>query len=52
MYVTDKDQRDQEQYSERLAHAINMAQDRVRGDTPLYPFMADVRDRLWKQPCR
>ena len=36
MYVTDVDQRDWDEYAERITFAINTAQDRVRGDTPFY----------------
>jgi hypothetical protein len=36
MYVTDTNQRDWDEYAERLTFAINTAQDRVRGDTPFY----------------
>ncbi|POM81060.1 Hypothetical protein PHPALM_1032 [Phytophthora palmivora] len=34
MYVEDVDQRDWDEYAERLTFALNTAQDRVRGDTP------------------
>ncbi|POM75699.1 Reverse transcriptase [Phytophthora palmivora] len=36
MYVEDVDQRDWDEYAERLSSALNTAQDRVRGDTPIY----------------
>ena len=36
MYVTDEDQRDSDEYAERLTYAINTAQHRVRGETPFY----------------
>ena len=36
MYVADVDQKDWDEYAERLKFAINTAQDRVRGDTPFY----------------
>ncbi|POM71787.1 LOW QUALITY PROTEIN: Reverse transcriptase, partial [Phytophthora palmivora] len=36
MYVEDIDQRDWNEYAERLTFALNTAQDRVRGDTPFY----------------
>ncbi|POM68730.1 LOW QUALITY PROTEIN: Reverse transcriptase [Phytophthora palmivora] len=36
MYVEDIDQRDWDEYAERLTFALNIAQDRVRGDTPFY----------------
>ncbi|KAG3101494.1 hypothetical protein PI124_g14697 [Phytophthora idaei] len=36
MYVQDRDQKDWDEYAERLAIAINTAQDRIRGDTPFY----------------
>ncbi|POM67582.1 Reverse transcriptase [Phytophthora palmivora] len=36
MYVEDIDQRDWDEYAERLTFALNTAQDRVRGDTPFY----------------
>ena len=36
MYVTDENQKDWDEYAERLTFAINTAQDRVRGDTPFY----------------
>ncbi|POM66377.1 LOW QUALITY PROTEIN: Hypothetical protein PHPALM_17772 [Phytophthora palmivora] len=36
MYVEDIDQRDWDEYAERLNFALNTAQDRVRGDTPFY----------------
>ncbi|OWZ11320.1 reverse transcriptase [Phytophthora megakarya] len=34
MYVQDLDQRDWEEYAERLTFAINSARDRIRGETP------------------
>ena len=34
MYVADVDQRDWDEYAERLTFAINTAHDRIRGDTP------------------
>ncbi|OWY93917.1 reverse transcriptase [Phytophthora megakarya] len=36
MYVRDLDQKDWDEYSERLTFAINTAHDRIRGDTPHY----------------
>ena len=36
MYVTDTDQKDWDEYAERLTYAINTAQDRVRGNTTFY----------------
>ncbi|GMF31592.1 unnamed protein product [Phytophthora fragariaefolia] len=36
MYVSDINQRDEDEYAERLTFALNTAQDRVRGDTPFY----------------
>ncbi|KAG2895823.1 hypothetical protein C6341_g23776 [Phytophthora cactorum] len=36
VYVQDRDQKDWDEYSERLTFAINTAQDRIRGDTPFY----------------
>jgi len=36
MYVTDVNQRDWDEYAERLTFAINTAHDRVRNDTPFY----------------
>uniref|UniRef100_H3H8G3 Integrase catalytic domain-containing protein n=1 Tax=Phytophthora ramorum TaxID=164328 RepID=H3H8G3_PHYRM len=36
MYVSDVNQRDWDEYAERLTFALNTAQDRVRGDTPFY----------------
>ncbi|POM71071.1 Reverse transcriptase [Phytophthora palmivora] len=36
MYVEDIDQRDWDEYAERLTFALNTAQDRVRGNTPFY----------------
>ncbi|GMF61958.1 unnamed protein product [Phytophthora fragariaefolia] len=36
MFVEDLDQRDWDEYAERLTFAINTAQDRIRGDTPFY----------------
>ncbi|POM76148.1 Reverse transcriptase [Phytophthora palmivora] len=36
IYVEDIDQRDWDEYAERLTFALNTAQDRVRGDTPFY----------------
>ncbi|POM68506.1 LOW QUALITY PROTEIN: Reverse transcriptase [Phytophthora palmivora] len=36
MYVEDIDQRDWDDYAERLTFALNTAQDRVRGDTAFY----------------
>ena len=36
MYVQDLDQRDWDEYAERLPFAMNTAQDRIRGDTPFY----------------
>ena len=36
MYVTDVNQKDWDEYAERLTYAINTAQYRIRGDTPFY----------------
>ena len=36
MYVADENQKDWDEYAERLTYAINTAQDRVRGETPFY----------------
>ncbi|OWY93094.1 reverse transcriptase [Phytophthora megakarya] len=36
MYVEDLDQRDWDEYAERLTFAINTARDRIRGETPFY----------------
>lgn len=36
MYVQDVDQRDWDEYAERLSFAINTAHDRIRRDTPFY----------------
>ncbi|GMF38649.1 unnamed protein product [Phytophthora fragariaefolia] len=36
MYVQDLDQRDWDDYAERLTFAINTAQDRIGGETPFY----------------
>ena len=36
MYVVDVDQKDWDEYAERLTFAVHTAQDRVRGDTSLY----------------
>ncbi|GMF42402.1 unnamed protein product [Phytophthora fragariaefolia] len=36
MYIRDLDQRDWDDYAERLSFAINTAQDRIRGETPFY----------------
>ncbi|KAE8988936.1 hypothetical protein PF005_g15497 [Phytophthora fragariae] len=36
MYVQELDQRDWDEYAERLTFAISTAQDRVRGETPFY----------------
>ncbi|KAG6621973.1 reverse transcriptase [Phytophthora cinnamomi] len=36
MYVQDLDQRDWDDYAERLTFAINTAQDRIRRETPFY----------------
>ena len=36
MYITDTDQKDWDEYAERLTFAINTAQYRVRGDNPFY----------------
>ena len=36
MYVADENQKDWDEYAERLTFAINTAQDRVRGDTPFF----------------
>ena len=36
MYVSDKIQKDWDEYAERLTFAINTARDSVRGDTPFF----------------
>ncbi|KAG3129426.1 hypothetical protein PI126_g20977 [Phytophthora idaei] len=36
LYVQDRDQKDWDEYAERLTFAINTAQDRIRGGTPFY----------------
>ncbi|KAE9010119.1 hypothetical protein PF004_g10110 [Phytophthora fragariae] len=36
MYVADEDQRDWDEYAERLAFAVNTAYDRIRGDMPFF----------------
>ncbi|POM58035.1 LOW QUALITY PROTEIN: Reverse transcriptase [Phytophthora palmivora] len=36
MYVQDLDQRDCDEYAERITFAINTAHDRIRGETPFY----------------
>ncbi|OWY97106.1 reverse transcriptase [Phytophthora megakarya] len=36
MYVQDLDQRDWDEYAERLTFAIDTARDRIRGETPFY----------------
>ena len=36
MYVADTNQKDWDEYAERLTIVINTAQDRVRGDTPFF----------------
>ncbi|OWZ16536.1 reverse transcriptase [Phytophthora megakarya] len=36
MYVQDLDQRDWDEYADRLTFAINTAKDRIRGETPFY----------------
>ena len=36
MYVTDVEQKDWDEYAERLTFAMNTAHDRIRGDTPFY----------------
>jgi hypothetical protein len=36
MYVEDENQRDWDEYAERLTFAVNTAHDRIRGDTPFY----------------
>ncbi|POM72152.1 LOW QUALITY PROTEIN: Reverse transcriptase [Phytophthora palmivora] len=36
MYVQDLDQRDWDEYAERITFAINTAHDRIRGETPFY----------------
>ena len=36
MYVTDVDQKDWDEYAERLTLALNTSQDRIRGDIPFY----------------
>ncbi|POM57809.1 Reverse transcriptase [Phytophthora palmivora] len=47
MYVEDIDQRDWDDYAERLTFALNTAQDRVRGETPFYLLHGwDPRSKL------
>ncbi|POM67552.1 Reverse transcriptase, partial [Phytophthora palmivora] len=36
MYVQDLDQRDWDEYAEKITFAINIAHDRIRGETPFY----------------
>ncbi|GMF46028.1 unnamed protein product [Phytophthora fragariaefolia] len=36
MCVSDVNQKDWDEYAERLTYSLNTAQDRVRGDTPFY----------------
>ncbi|KAE8979102.1 hypothetical protein PR001_g24651, partial [Phytophthora rubi] len=36
MYVADEDQRDWDEYAERLTFAVNTAHDRIWGDTPFF----------------
>ena len=36
MYVTDVNQKDWDEYAERLTLALNTFQDRIQGDTPFY----------------
>ncbi|OWY90906.1 reverse transcriptase [Phytophthora megakarya] len=52
MYVRDLDQKDWDEYAERLTFAINTAHDRIRGDTPTFWFMGGIRDRPWRVHCR
>ena len=47
MYVSDKNQKDWDEYAERLTFAINTTQDRVRGDTPFFLIHGwDLRSTL------
>ncbi|POM68856.1 LOW QUALITY PROTEIN: Reverse transcriptase [Phytophthora palmivora] len=44
MYVQDLDQRDWDEYAERITFAINTAHDRIRGETPFYMAISDRAD--------
>ena len=48
MYVSDEYQRHWDEYAERLAYAINTAQDRIRGDTLFYLIQVGTPDQRWK----
>ncbi|OWY94149.1 reverse transcriptase [Phytophthora megakarya] len=49
MYVRDLDQKDWDEYAERLTFAINTAHDRIRGDTPHYLVHGwDPRSTRWR----
>ena len=48
MYVSDEYQRHWDEYAERLAYAINTAQDRIRGDTPFYLIHVGTPDQRWQ----
>ncbi|OWZ17066.1 reverse transcriptase [Phytophthora megakarya] len=50
MYVRDMDQKDWDEYAERLTFAINTAQDQIRGDTPHYLGCARKLAHLWHGP--
>ncbi|OWY93430.1 hypothetical protein PHMEG_00037183 [Phytophthora megakarya] len=52
MYFRDLDQKDWDEYAERLTFAINTAHDRIRGDTPHYLEHGGTRDRHWRLHCR
>ncbi|OWZ13922.1 reverse transcriptase [Phytophthora megakarya] len=52
MYVRDLDQKDWDEYAERLTFAINKAHDRIRGDTLTIWSTDGIRDRLWRLPCQ
>ncbi|POM77894.1 Reverse transcriptase [Phytophthora palmivora] len=44
MYVQDLDQRDWDEYAERITFAINTAHDRIRGETPFYMILLGSGD--------
>ncbi|OWY92792.1 reverse transcriptase [Phytophthora megakarya] len=50
IFVRDLDQKDWDEYAERLTFAINTAHDRIRGDTPHYLVHGWIRDR--RSHCR
>ncbi|OWY93935.1 hypothetical protein PHMEG_00036482 [Phytophthora megakarya] len=52
MYVRDLDQKDWDEYAERLTFAINTAHDRIRGDTPHYLVHGWDPRRHWRLHCR